>query len=179
MNNIMTYEQLVKKISPTLKRITYRLKGRFCAFDHDDLFQEALIRLWEDFGLGKLADKTDSYILQGCYFHLKNYIRKHYPKASLLSLESAVNEDGQSGDDTDRRFRIKHEDSLLDTVHCKMLLETIQNNGLTKREKEVFSLGLEGLTTREIGGRLGISHVRVVKLRKTMREKCKKHLDGF
>ena len=175
----MGFEQLVKKISPTLKRITYRLKGRFCAFDHDDLFQEALIRLWEDFGLGKLADKTDSYILQGCYFHLKNFIRKNYPKASMLSLESVVNEDGQAGDEMGRRFRIKHEDSLFDDVHCKMLLEAIQNNGLTKREKEVFSLGLEGLTTREIGSRLGISHVRVVKLRKTMKEKCKKHLDGF
>ena len=51
------------------------------------------------------------------------------------------------------------------------------NNGLTPREKEVFILALEGLTVREIGDRLGVSHVRVVKLRANIKEKCIKHLD--
>jgi len=60
-------------------------------------------------------------------------------------------------------------------IYSKMLIEKINNNGLTKREKEVFNLGLEGLTTREIGGRLGISHVMVVKLKGKIRDKCEKY----
>ncbi|MCU0652415.1 MAG: hypothetical protein MUC39_05695, partial [Candidatus Omnitrophica bacterium] len=64
-----------------------------------------------------------------------------------------------------------------DYLNNKALIETIRNNGLTIREKDIFNLALGGLTTREIGKKLGISHVRVVKLQKTMREKCRKHLD--
>ena len=60
-----------------------------------------------------------------------------------------------------------------------MLIEEILNDGLTRREKEVFCLALEGLTTREIGSRLGISHVRVVKLKGKIRDKCKKYRDDF
>jgi len=39
------------------------------------------------------------------------------------------------------------------------------NNGFSKREKDVFGLLLEGYTVREAGGKLGISHVMVVKLK--------------
>ena len=74
------FEVLIKRVSPTLKRITYRLNGHFSFFNDEDLFQEALIHLWEDYQKGKIQDKTDSYILQGCHFHLKNYLRKMKPK---------------------------------------------------------------------------------------------------
>lgn len=72
----MSFQELHQKLSPTIKRIAYRLNGHYRSFNHDDLYQEATIHLWSNFLKGKLSDKTDSYILQGCYFHLKNYIRK-------------------------------------------------------------------------------------------------------
>jgi DNA-directed RNA polymerase specialized sigma24 family protein len=59
----MQFEELVKKLSPTLKRIAYRLSGHFSSFDHNDLYQEELIHLWGEFKQDKLGDKTDSYIL--------------------------------------------------------------------------------------------------------------------
>lgn len=72
----LSFEALVGKLTSTLRRITRKLNGHFTFMDDQDLFQEALIHLWSCFQSGSLDDKTDSYILQGCYFHLKNYIRK-------------------------------------------------------------------------------------------------------
>ena len=79
---------MMRKLSPTLRRITHKLNGHFTFFDEDDLFQEALEHLWLAFQDGTLGDKTDSYVLQGCYFHLKNYIRKTMDKAKLTSLNT-------------------------------------------------------------------------------------------
>ncbi len=172
----MPFEELFKRISPILKRIAYKLNGRFTFFNEDDLYQEAMSYLWVDYKHGKLSDKTDSYILQGCYFHLKNYIRKNYEKADLISLENMVSEEGETFD-LDNILSLEDPESSFEIINCKMLIEEINNNGLTKREKEVFCLALEGLTTREIGSRLGISHVRVVKLKGKIKDKCRKYLE--
>ena len=172
----MSFEILLKRISPTLKRITYKLNGHFSFFNDEDLYQEALIRLWLDFKEGKLSDKTDSYILQGCYFYLKNYIRKNYDKANLISLEKQTNQEGEDLD-LENVLSLENPESYFDIINCKMLIEKINHNGLTKREKEVFHLALEGLTTREIGSRLGISHVRVVKLKSKIKDKSRKYVD--
>ncbi len=171
-----TFEELIKEVSPTLKRIVYRVGGRAVSAGYDDLYQEAMLRLWLNFKEGKLADKTNSYILQGCYFHLKNYLRKRLNKQKTESLNAFTNAQGEGFDlgDILPSCRV---DGLRELAHCDMLIEAIRNNGLTSREKDVFLLCLEGLTTREIGKRLGVSHVRVVMLQKSMREKCRKHLD--
>lgn len=175
MNTV--FEVLVKRISPTLKRITYRLNGHFSFFNDEDLFQEALVHLWEDFQKGKLSDKTDSFILQGCYFHLKNYLRKARPKVNPVSLDLLINnEDGRSLEET---LIVDREDpyNTIDYLHNKLLAETIQNNGFTKREKELLSFYAQGLTTRAIGQRLGVSHVRVIKLMHGIKQRCRKYAD--
>jgi len=173
----MDFEVLVKKLSPTLKRITYKLNGHFTFFNDEDLFQEALIHLLQDFRAGRLQDKTDSYILQGCYFHLKNYIRKSKARVNLLNLELVSKEEAGCLKDS---LLLQDEASkyYLDNLNNRMLAETIQNNGLTTREKEILAFSSDGLTTREIGSRLGVSHVRVVKLMHRIREKCLKYRDG-
>ncbi len=172
----MYFEELVQKISPKLKAITHRLNGRFTFFNDEDLYQEALIHLWVDFNQRKLDDKTDSYILQGCYFHLKNCIRIIQDKKALVSLDTLVGEDANDLED----FLPASDPKLyFDYLNSRALVETIRNNGLTRREKDIFNLALSGLTTREIGKKLGISHVRVVRLQKKIRGKCQKHLDNF
>jgi len=171
----MTYEQLVKQITPKLKGIICRLGGRYHGFGDDDLYQEAMIHLWEDFSSGVLQDKTESYILQGCYFHLKNHLRKFAPKLRIATPEYP--EDCEEGVSSDLMLNVASPESLLDAVHCGMLIEQIRNNGLTKQEKMIFNFALEGLTVREIGERIGVSHVRVVKLRKSIAAKCLKHMD--
>lgn len=172
----MQFEDLVRSISPALRGIVYKLRHRASFFNNEDLFQEAIIRLWLDYKDGKLANKTTSYILQGCYFHLKNYIRKNYDKANPVRLENGSGEE-DGGLMLGKALSLEAPRSYVGLIDCRLLIERINNNGLTKREKEVFCLALDGLTTREIGSRLGISHVRVVKLKGRLRDKCRKYLN--
>ncbi len=68
-------------------------------------------------------------------------------------------------------------DEYLRKLDNRLIAETIRNNGLEPKEKQILGFYAEGLTTRQIGERLGVSHVRVVKLTAIIREKCKKYLD--
>ena len=172
----MEFEKLIKRLSPKMKGIAYRLNHRFTFFNDEDLFQEALIHLWENFTAGKLADKTDSYILQGCYFYLQNYIRTVKDKFISFSLDIPVNEEK---DNSAVCLPLKDEKSgeYFEHLNRKLLVEVIRNNGLTGREKDLLPFFAEGLTMREIGNRVGVSHVRVLKMRDEIRRKCRKYLD--
>ena len=163
------FEKYINRLSPTLKRITHRLNGHFSFFDDDDLFQEALEHLWISFREGTLEDKTDSYILQGCYFHLKNYLRTTLDKARLISLYHLIDEDGIPFEDA-----LQIEDpSSMSAAEEDLMTEEIMASDLTGKEKLILRLSLDGLTTREIGERLGVSHVMVIKMKNKIREKCK------
>lgn len=164
----MVFNELIHNISPKLKRITYRLNGHFTFFDDEDLFQEALVHLWVRFKEGKFSDKTESYVLQSCYFHLKNYIRKTQDKAGLLSLHYYLNED----ESTLEQFLASNDRGPIEHIDEDILIKS--TDSLAEREKEILALALEGLTVREIGKKLGISHVMVVKIRNKIKEKCSK-----
>ena len=165
--SVASFEILVRKLSPTIRRIAGKLDCHFSFVDDQDLFQEALIHLWSRFKLGDLDDKTDSYILQGCYFHLKNYIRKTRDSAVLLSLSSIPEEDGARLEET----LVAKALASYDEVEGSLEIEAMAEGGITQREKDVLSFSLEGMTTREIGKKLGISHVSVVKIRNRIKEK--------
>ncbi len=172
----MTFEALTKKLSPVIKRIVYKVNVGFTYFNEEDLYQEALIHLWSDFNAGKLENKTDSYILQGCYFYLKNYIRVSRPKARTISIDFIIGDDGESVKET-LFLKDKHCEDYFDSLNSKFLADTLHNNGFTNREKKILRFYSEGLTTRQIGTRLGISHVRVVKLTEIIRQKSQKYID--
>ncbi len=157
----MSFDALVKRITPTLQRIAQKLNGRFTFMDHDDLFQEAMLHLWSRYQAGGLEDKTDSYVLQGCYYHLKNYIRTVQDKAPTLSLSSMMDEQGVTLEEIIEADGVEP----FEYVEGKMQVEALLDSGLSQREREVLGLSMEGLTTREIGQLLGISHVAVVKIR--------------
>ncbi len=172
----MSFNEILKRVSPILKRITYKLDGRYSFLSDNDLFQEAVIHLWEDYNSGKLDNKTDSYILQGCYFYLRNYLRKVGTNKVLISLDG-VAQNEERGYDELLVLKDQKAEDYPDCLNNKMLVEAIMNNGLTGREKEILFFFRDGLTTREIGKKIGVSHVRVVKLMKIIREKCRKHID--
>ena len=162
------FEEMMKKLSPTLRRIAHRMNGHFTFFSDDDLYQEALVHLWVIFQKGVLDDKTDSYILQGCYFHLKNYLRTTLDKAKLVSLsESADNQDTA----LEEMLASKSEEGY-DGLNTILLEESAILKNLNEREQKVLRLSMEGLTVREIGARLGVSHVMVVKVKARIKEKC-------
>jgi RNA polymerase sigma factor (sigma-70 family) len=163
----MSFDVLIKRISPTLRRITQKLNGHFTFMDHDDLFQEAMLHLWVDFQNDQLNDKTDSYLLQGCFYHLKNYIRKVQDSATLVSLSSVTDEEAV------RLEEILEADDIaaFDYVDGKMQVEALLETDMSQRERDVLAYSMEGMTTREIGGKLGVSHVAVVKVRNRIKER--------
>jgi RNA polymerase sigma factor (sigma-70 family) len=171
----MCFEELANKLSPTVKRIAYKLNGHYRSFS-DDLYQEAMLHLWNNFRLGRISDKTDSYILQGCYFHLKNYIRKVNEKSNMVSLDMAVGDEGKDLEDILAPKYLSVEDSR-EYLHNKLLAESINNNGFDLREKKILSFLAEGLTTRDIGKRLGFSHVSIVKVIGKIKQKAARHID--
>lgn len=160
---INVFDDVIKRISPKLKGITKKLNRYHSFIDDDDLFQEALIYLWNNLNTGKLIGKTDSYVLQGCYFHLRNYLRKVRDKFEQVSLYDFIDEDGNLFLDvlsTNRLENFEKEEN-----------EILQDDNLTEREKKVLAFLLEGLTLREIGEKIGVSHVMVVKIKKNLRKK--------
>ncbi|HTY45703.1 MAG TPA: sigma-70 family RNA polymerase sigma factor [Patescibacteria group bacterium] len=164
----MEFAGLIKRISPKLKGIAYRLNGHFTFMNHDDLYQEALLHLWSDFRQGKLQDKTDSYILQGCYFHLRNFIRTVSDKVSLSSLQALADEEGFC---LEEKLPAQDTEEYVRYLTGKMIAEEIESQGLTERERQVLALSVQGLPLRQIGARMGISHVRVIKLRNRLKER--------
>ena len=162
------FNDMMKKLSPTLRRIAHRMNGHATFFSDDDLYQEALVHMWGLFERGVLDDKTDSYILQGCFFHLKNYLRTTLDKVRPVSLDEPID---------------KGETTLGETIAAKgpgcyeaankfLLAEAVASLDLTDREREILGLLMDGLTVREAGARLGISHVMIVKIRARIQKKC-------
>lgn len=174
----MCFEKTLKRLSPQLRKITYQLNRRFSFFNEEDLYQEALLHLWVSFKDGLLINKTDSFLLQSCYFYLKNHLRKTEDRIKPISLDVPINEKNL---DLDLKEILSSEEakSSFDDVEGKMVIEQIMNNGLSEREKAVLSLCLDSLTTREIGQRLGISHVRVIKIKDKIKDKCGKFKGEF
>lgn len=171
----MEFYDLLKRLSPKIRAIAYNLKGHFISFNDQDLYQEAVIHLWQEYKDDKLQDKTDSYMLQGCYFYLKNFIRKNRPKAGLISIEENLGQE----ENTFEQVFLRDEDTLYvrDYLDDKLIAQTIRSNGLTSAELEVISYYAQGLTTREIGQRLGVSHVSIIKMTNKIREKSRKYID--
>lgn len=162
------FEDYRKRLSPTLRRIARRLNGHFSFFDEEDLFQEAITHLWLLSKADKLAGNTDSYILQGCYFHLRNLLRKITDKAKLVSLYSL----SENGDASLEEKLAAKDPADKKEMEERVFLASAAVDSLTAREKRALSLLLNGMTVREIGSKMGISHVMVIKLRKQIQEKC-------
>ncbi len=171
----MDFKELKDNLSPVIKRIAYKLNGHYRTFGHEDLFQEALMHLWTNFMAGKLQDKTESYILQGCYFHLKNYIRKVNEKPEL-SLDE-INSHGLDAEEPEYSFSNDYPEDTRSYLNDVLLVKEIEERTFDTREKKVIALLKKGATTRDIGRALGVSHVMAVKLIKKIRIKCKIYID--
>jgi len=160
----VNYDELYKKISPKLKRIARKHNGHGLFIDEDDLYQEMCIYLWDHYKDGMPTDVNESYVAKGCEFHILNYIRKNRNSASFVSMEQPLNDNGDMPGDV-IAATTKPMDELLDK---EITMDEIRNNGFSKKEKAVFFLLVEGRTAREVGERLHISHVMVLKYKKKL-----------
>ncbi|MFH1096234.1 MAG: sigma-70 family RNA polymerase sigma factor [Candidatus Desantisbacteria bacterium] len=170
----MEFGELVKRFSPYLKRLSNKVVIPSRAIGQDDLYQEMLYHLWERWKQGEFEDKNDGYIRGSCYFHLKNYLRRYTEKVNLISLDEPFGESGTTiGDiipDHAASFDVRVDDALF--------IQQMKAKELTRREKDVIELFTQGYTLRDIGKRLGISHVRVLKIRENISSKFVKRLQG-
>ncbi len=163
----MEFEAIYKKFSVPITRLAKKSRSYSNFINEEDIAQEMFIHLWQEHRNGKFQDKTDSYIIQSLWFCSKNYLRKKKDRGFFVSLDEPVN-----GEEITLKDIIPdHSPSFTETLENKMFIQRVIGNGLTEREKEVFNLCLEGYNLREIGERLGISHVRVFKIQKNIREK--------
>ncbi|MCX7927783.1 MAG: sigma-70 family RNA polymerase sigma factor [Candidatus Omnitrophica bacterium] len=173
----MSYEELVEKFSGRLKAICNRVYRKDASLSADDLYQEALVYLWKRYLDKALEDKTDSYILQGCYYHIRNYLRTAQKRKDEVSLDAPVNSSADLTSDYLWEISDNRQEDYFERLNTQLISEAIYNNGLTQREKEILLLLAEGLSTRQIGRKLSISHVSVIKYRRIILKKCKKHLE--
>jgi len=155
----VNFEELYKKITPILKRIARRHRTQCLFTDDNDLYQEMCVYLWNNYKNGMPENVNESYIIKGCEFHILNYLRKNRDNVTLISMEKPL------GDSRDTI-----EDIIADTampvdelVDKKIIKDEIRNNGFSEKEKEAFFLLAEGMTAREAGKRMHISHVMVLK----------------
>ncbi|MBU1121926.1 MAG: sigma-70 family RNA polymerase sigma factor [Candidatus Omnitrophica bacterium] len=164
----MEFNELYNSLSGRLNKLATKMKrthgAAISSIDKDDLYQEMVIYLWEKYRKGVPQEFNDSYLVKGCHFHILNYLRKKRNKVSIVSLDNPINEDGTTVKD----ILYNRGESVRAAIDNGITMEQIKNNGFSKREKDVFSLLLEGVTVRAAGSKLGISHVMVVKHKKNL-----------
>lgn len=161
---------MVKKFSPQIRQLAARIPTFSQSIDKEDLYQEMLFHLYKRWENGDFEGKDDAYIIGSCYFHLKNYVRKFREKAKIVSLNEAIGENGVTLEEL-----IPDQKSLIsERQDDAIFIQQMKEKELTRREKEVAELLLQNYTLREIGARLGISHVMVLKIKKNIGKKFKK-----
>ena len=129
----MKFEELVKKFSPKIKRLANRTFIPSKVINKDDLYQEMLSHLWERWRKGELGDKTDSYIIGSCYFHIKNYLRRFKEKTKLISLNEPLGEEGLSLEELIPSQTPLFEEKVDDILFIRKM----KKKELNRREKEV------------------------------------------
>ncbi|MDD5687430.1 MAG: sigma-70 family RNA polymerase sigma factor [Elusimicrobia bacterium] len=163
----MEFKKVLEEFYPKLRGIARKFNGYLQFVDEDDLLQEMSIYLLEKWEQDKFKGKTESYLMQGCWFHIKNYLRTVNDKVNIVSIDEPINSDGT----TLNEIIPDNSQLLSEIIAYKIYIKIVKANGLTKREKEVLVFCLNGYTLREIGNKLKISFVRVARIRKNI---CKK-----
>lgn len=127
----------------------------------DDLVQEAVVHFWVV--KSQLPGRTQSWYLQSCEYHLRNYLRsgrsldslKHRTaKLTTPDLKSDTPEDDMLLEPLDQvSWR---EETLAQVAAHDMVSEL--SRWLSARQKLILNDLADGLGVREIAQRLGISH---------------------
>ncbi|HAM38311.1 MAG TPA: hypothetical protein DCP53_02760 [Elusimicrobia bacterium] len=169
----MNFNDIIELVKKELEQISLRYNNYSNYVDKNDLFSEMILHLWQEWKCKKFDNKTKSYIIQSCYFYLRNYLRINEDKYKILSLDDSVNDDGLTVKDTISDNSVP----MLDVVEYDMVFQKIVNNGLSRIEKEIYKLIYNEYTVREIGKKLNISHTMVVKHKKNILKKVSKYYD--
>ena len=124
----------------------------------EDLMQEAMIHLWH---MEEQAPGQDEvWYLQGCRFHLQNFLRQGRSVDSLKHVRDRVLNREQSGDGFNLVEPGEPNGSVWDEVSVQDSTAAI-SQWLTPREQETLRCLMDGLSARETARRLKVSHTMV------------------
>jgi len=169
----MEFMGILDRLSLGLAGIAVKASRYSGIADREDLVQEMRLHLWKKWKKRELEGKTESYILQGCWFHVRNYLRTNAARRTRVSLDMPVKEDGASLGEMLPDGSVPLEESS----NWKDIAYRINNNGLTPGEKTAFRYSMKGLTLRETGRKMGVSFVMAHKYRKGLRNKWSHKID--
>jgi len=175
----MDFKARFDSISEKLKNIAAKYSGLCAYVDREDLYAEMWLYLWNMWKTGGLENKTESYIVQACYFHMRNYLRTVQDRVKLVSFEDfSLNSSDDAGGENSASLDDIMPDGLPgigETLESRALYEKIMNNGFSTLEKDIVRYLYSGYTVREIGKILGLSHVMIVRHKKQIADKVTKN----
>ena len=164
--------EILNKIKYQLKAIIYKLNIKYQYIDSDDLYQEAILYLWQQYNTGKLKNKNNSYILQGCYYYLKNHIRKYVKfKENQINYNFYYNTD-KSKKEIGEGNKLNYPEPTSYDLDEYLYYDEFKKD-LSFKEKALLNMRFRGLSSREIGKELGISHTMVSRMRRKIIDKYK------
>ena len=149
------------KTREVLSRIVCRLTNDSSI--REDLMQEAMVHLW--LLEAKRPGQTSSWYLQGCKFHLQNYLGAG---RSVDSLKRKAGKLRLNDEDEDFEALLHHEDVEEDffaKISARDILECLGER-LTGFELEVLGHLAQGLGARCIAEQLGVTHPTIIKYRR-------------
>jgi len=133
----------------------------------EELVQEALIRLWLQ--VERRPGQSESWYLHGCKLHLLNYIKRgrsvDSPRHSSKSIVHGIADQRQHGDSSHEMERLGTETAVESEVCARDMIAMLMKC-TDSLDKEILGYLAEGYGVREIGRKLGISHVAVLKHRR-------------
>ncbi len=143
-----------------LSRVVFRLSSDPTV--RQDLMQEALVHLW--LLEARRPGQRESWYLQSCKFHLRNFI------SSGRSVDSPKRRAGKvaygDGENRhDRAFESSRDDVVFTLVSARDIFLMLSCR-LTPFEQAVLGHLAEGLGAREIAERLEVTHPTVIKYRR-------------
>ncbi len=129
----------------------------------DDLVQEALVHLWRT--ERRRPGQTRSWYLQSCRFHVQHCLASGRSVDSVKRWVGRLEVEAVEGGQEMEVPAAGPECCVVNQVGARDLVAMLTAR-LGASEGAVLAWLMEGLSTREIGRRLGISHTMVVKHRR-------------
>jgi len=140
------------------------------AYLRKDLIQEALIQLWHL--QSQCPGQHSSWYLQSCQFHLQNYLRRGRSIDSwkrrhkqLRALAADSDDPSEQGEVTEPLSQTQSGEAILSAV-CARDLMALLSKWLDPLDRLILEQLADGLSVREIGAELNLSHTSVVNRRR-------------
>jgi len=165
----MDFRILLEKITPALKYIARRHLF-YNLYSEEDLYQEMCLYLWQHYKNGLPIGINKGYVIKGCEFHIQNFLRKGRPKVKLFSLDELITPGGLTLAD----ILEDKKEGFSSNMENKLTVDEFKNMSLTDKEKSVLSYLLKGYTVRETAKEMEVSHVMILKHKKSIIKKCRK-----